>query len=186
MIPIIVFPTRIKVCITVHRGPMLRSQAERLGVQKENQRPTCHIKCQEGKVEFDESQWQTSLEPQGKVENFMFLPTFARKLINWLEGIILVRILFVLELKGTALQFVAIKAMERGNTTECTMYIDYTRFHLISFTSYTNIMYEHYTFCTHQRLCILCGSISYIAITEWVQLQGGDGGLYIEHTAPRP
>ena len=35
-----------------------------------------------------------------KVVNFMFLPTFARKLINWLEGIILVRILFVLRLKG--------------------------------------------------------------------------------------
>ena len=112
---------------------------------------------------------------RAKVENFMFLPTFARKLINWLEGIILVRILFVLELKGTALQFVAIKAMERGNTTECTMYIDYTRFHLISFTSYTNIMYEHYTFCTHQRLCILCGSISY----NWVGLVAGWGPWFV-------
>ena len=184
MIPIIVFPTRIKVCITVHRGPMLRSQAERLGVQKENQHVILNVRKE--KQNLMNHSGRLHWNHRAKVENFMFLPTFARKLINWLEGIILVRILFVLELKGTALQFVAIKAMERGNTTECTMYIDYTRFHMLSFTSYTNIMYEHYTFCTHQRLCILCGSISYIAITEWVQLQGGDGGLYIEHTAPRP
>ena len=48
-----------------------------------------------------------------KVVNFMFLPTFARKLINWLEGIILVRILFVLRLKGRTLHYTAnIEAVE--------------------------------------------------------------------------
>ena len=54
---------------------------------------------------------------RAKVENFMFLPTFARKLINWLGGIILVRILFVLQLKGRCITFSNHKGSRLENET---------------------------------------------------------------------